>query len=264
MTELAEETDTLDLFNEPKEFYAPEKPATFTSYTTKSGVKLPLRLVGHNPLWGHLLWNAGQVVARYIEENAPTLVKDKNVLELGAGAGLPSLVCVIHGAKRVVVTDYPDQDLIENLQFNIANSVVSSLRGNIVARGYLWGNDTSVLEDQLSAPNERFDLLILADILFNHSEHEKLISTLESTLQRKSQARALVFFTPYRPWLLQKDLRFFDLAKKAGFAVTKLFEHMMDNVMFPDDPGDENLRRTVFAYEVKWPNGALVNALHVD
>lgn len=43
------------------------------------------------------------------------------MLELGAGAGLPSLVAAILGARRVVVTDYPDADLIANLNHNIAN-----------------------------------------------------------------------------------------------------------------------------------------------
>jgi len=41
------------------------------------------------------------------------------VLELGAGGGLPSLVCARNGATQVVVTDYPDSDLIENLRYNI-------------------------------------------------------------------------------------------------------------------------------------------------
>jgi predicted nicotinamide N-methyase len=43
------------------------------------------------------------------------------VLELGAGAGLPSIVCALSGAKQVVVTDYPDAELVENLQYNIAH-----------------------------------------------------------------------------------------------------------------------------------------------
>lgn len=43
------------------------------------------------------------------------------MLELGAGAGLPSLVAAILGARKVVVTDYPDADLIANLNHNIAN-----------------------------------------------------------------------------------------------------------------------------------------------
>jgi hypothetical protein len=70
---------------------------------------------------GHLLWNAGRTISLYLEERADQLVKDKTVLELGAGAGLPSLVCALNGAAKVVVTDYPDADLIDNLRYNVTN-----------------------------------------------------------------------------------------------------------------------------------------------
>lgn len=67
------------------------------------------------------MWNAGRTTSTYLEERAEELVKNKTVLELGAGAGLPSLVCALKGAAQVVVTDYPDADLIENLRYNIAH-----------------------------------------------------------------------------------------------------------------------------------------------
>jgi nicotinamide N-methyltransferase len=82
-----------------------------------------------------------------------------------------------------------------------------------------------------------FDVLILADLLFNHSEHEKLIKTVQLTLTKTPSSKAYVFFTPYRPWLLQKDLAFFNLAKDSGFIVSKTFEKVMDKVMFEEDPG---------------------------
>jgi nicotinamide N-methyltransferase len=85
--------------------------------------------------------------------------------------------------------------------------------------------------------DETFDVLILADLLFNHSEHAKLIKSIQLTLKRSPNSRAYVFFTPYRPWLLEKDLAFFDLAREAGFAVEKTFEKVMDKVMFEEDPG---------------------------
>lgn len=56
-------------------------------------------------------------------------------------------------------------------------------------------------------------------------------------LKKGKGARALVFFTPYRPWLLDKDLAFFDLAKRAGFKVDKVLERILDKVMFDKDPG---------------------------
>lgn len=82
-----------------------------------------------------------------------------------------------------------------------------------------------------------FDLLILADVLFNHSEHRKLISSVAQLMKRDKDPRALVFFTPYRPWLLEKDLAFFDLAKEAGFTVEVVLKRTMDKVMFEEDPG---------------------------
>jgi nicotinamide N-methyltransferase len=152
----------------------------------------------------------------------------------------------------VIVTDYPDPDLIQNLQYNIEHCALIPLKSSIVAEAYLWGNDTGKLTSLLLEPNAGFDLLILADILFNHSEHQKLINTVKATLKAGSNAKALVFFTPYRPWLLDKDLAFFDLARSNGFLVEKILEKTMEKVMFEADPGDETLRRTVFGYKIFW------------
>jgi len=152
----------------------------------------------------------------------------------------------------VVVTDYPDPDLVANLQYNVDHCGLAFSNTRVVIHGYLWGSPTDEIKSALPTGASDFDVLILADILFNHSEHEKLIKTLSECLSKKPESAALVFFTPYRPWLLQKDLAFVDLARANGFTVTKMLEHTMDKVMFDEDPGDELLRRTVFGYEVTW------------
>lgn len=145
--------ETIDLFQEPAGWKPTQKEPTYAEHTLHSGVQLQLQLVGHNPLWvrfrshtfrwwrvcilqgwthfqflieipnlytqGHLLWNAGRTVSEYLEENRKTLVDGKAILELGAGAGLPSLVCALNGAAIVVTTDYPDPELVDNLKHNI-------------------------------------------------------------------------------------------------------------------------------------------------
>ena len=178
----------------------------------------------------------------------------KTVLELGAGAGLPSLLASLRGARKVVVTDYPDRELIDNLKYNV--STVCSGQENIDALGYRWGDDVAPLLSCLPIDDNRtpgFDTLILADLLFNHSCHSALLETISKALARTATARALVFFTPYRPWLLEKDLAFFNMVNHDGrFQVQKLGEWLLDEVMFEDDPGDERLRRTVFGWEVSW------------
>lgn len=99
-----------------------------------------------------------------------------------------------------------------------------------------------------------FGTLILADLLFNHSQHAALVSTIRATLTRSPDAKALIFFTPYTPWKFDKDMAFFDLAREGGLQVTQVIERVMDKLMFKDDRGDELLRRTVFGYELKWTN----------
>ena len=188
---------------------------------------------------GHLLWNAGRTIANFLEVGTDELIQNKTVLEFGAGAGLPSLICALNGATQVVVTDYPEVELIENLELNIQKCSSPHVPLRIQAKGYLWGAETSSLLSCLPQSNRHsgFDTLILADLLFNHSEHAKLVLSIQQTLKREPAAQALVFFTPYRPWLLQKDLAFFDLARQNGFTVEKILETLMDKLMFDEDPG---------------------------
>lgn len=109
---------------------------------------------------------------------------------------------------------------------------------DIYACGLLWGADAEPVVSHLpSRTPPGFDVLILADLLFNHSEHAKLVRTVCDTLRKTKHAKALVFFTPYRPWLLQQDLAFFDLANENGLHVERVLERVMDKVMFENDPG---------------------------
>ena len=82
-------------------------------------------MVGSHPLWGHYLyairpqvhvvaiglnfdglrWNAARCFADYLDQNAEQLCKDKDILELGAGGALPSLVCTLNGGHSVRIND---------------------------------------------------------------------------------------------------------------------------------------------------------------
>jgi len=55
-----------------------------------------------------LVWNAGHVIAKFLEVNKNIYVKNKSILEFGAGAGLPGLTAAFTHAGQVVITDYPD------------------------------------------------------------------------------------------------------------------------------------------------------------
>ncbi|QLQ82149.1 hypothetical protein HG537_0G04040 [Torulaspora globosa] len=238
------------LFEEPEDFRPPAPEPHFAKYErckispdSESQMKqLELRLVGSSPLWGHLLWNAGIYTARHLDENV-SLVKNKSVLELGAAAGLPSLVCSLIGAKKVVCTDYPDADLLQNIQFNVDR--VGEEAGDIVVEGYIWGNDYVPLQRHIGGENSKFDLIILSDLVFNHSEHHKLLKTTKDLLAE--DGKALVVFSPHRPWLLNDDLQFFETAKEYGLLPT-FIEMVNWEPMFEEDEETSEIRSRVYSY----------------
>lgn len=191
---------------------------------------------------GNMLWNAGRISSDYIETHAPTLIAGKDVLELGAAAGVPSIVSAIKGARTAVMTDYPDPDLVDNMRQNaeasaplIPNNPPSSLH----VTGYKWGSDVQPLLEYIpgESKDRKFDVLIMADVVYSHREHGNLVKTMQQTMKREKDAVALVIFTPYEPWLLPQTERFFPLAQANGFTVTKVFEKLTEKVLFEDDPG---------------------------
>jgi len=262
------EGETGGLFQEPTDYYPPTPPPTTESYTMKDGKSITLHLVGHSPLEAHHLWNGSRIVSQYFEEH-PEEVRGRTVFELGAAAGLPSMVAAILGAKKAVVTDYPDPDLVATMWKNIRGCEIlvpdDGEEMNIVADGYIWGYNPEPMFAHLpEGPDGKkptgFDVLILADLLFRHGEHKNMVKSIQSALRRHPDSKAFVVFCSYRPWLQHKDLAFFDVARESGLLVEKFLEVKTERPLFENDPGDEEIRKTVTGWVIRWPKEACEEA----
>lgn len=236
----------LDMFHEEE---LPLPDPVYQSFTRLNGETLTLRLVGQSPLWGHLLWSAGKIMANYLDCRKE-LIHGKNVLELGAASALPSLICALNGARKVIATDYPDTELIENIQYNIGHcSGVAATQ--ISSQGYIWGREVG---DLLCAiDHQKFDLLLLSDLVFNHQAHHDLLKTCMNCMASGPDVQALVFFTHHRPHLAHKDNDFLTLAaaEPYNFLVEKVAEDKSEqNVMFEEDGGSRDVRATVHGYRL--------------
>ncbi|PWN34985.1 uncharacterized protein FA14DRAFT_164120 [Meira miltonrushii] len=263
----------LDMFAEPKGFRPATPPPTEARYdfpksvggsssSLTSSEPIIMSLVGSHPLWGHHLWNAAPTLSDYLVREMPQLCSGKTVLELGAAAGLPSIVAHRLKASVVVSTDYPDNDLIENLRKNCDGNT-SSTDYKLAVEGYIWGSDTSKLKALLPKGQQYFDLLLLSDLIFNHQAHPAMLATLDSCLPPSRQTpsgqdteessyagpQALVFFTHHRPHLAHKDMEFFEQARQKGWICTEVGKWKMAP-MFPEDPGSEEVRATVHGWQI--------------
>ncbi|CAK5283155.1 unnamed protein product [Mycena citricolor] len=181
--------------------------------------------------------------------------KHLKVLELGAAAGLPSIVIAkTHAADeiQVVVTDYPDEELIRTLAQNVVDNGVSR---NCRALAYDWGSPDS---SPLFAPdNEKFDVIIAADTLWNPDFHGIFITALKSTLKKAPDSRVYLFAGLHTGrYTIQS---FLIAVLKEGFVLDNAFEQETAgdqtrawSVERADGEDESERRRWIACITLKW------------
>jgi EEF1A N-terminal glycine/lysine methyltransferase len=149
-------------------------------------------------LFSHFLWNAGVLLAEYIEEGEEEewSVKGENVLEVGAGTGLSGIVSCLRGAKKVVVSDYPAKEVLANITSNIKCNVFSRREkgeelGQIEVQGHEWG----VLNDSFAVENKgKFSRILVADCLWMPWQHDNLRRSIAWFLSEEGRAWVVAGF----------------------------------------------------------------------
>lgn len=165
-----------------------------------------------------------------------------SVLEFGSASALPSITAALNGASFVCATDYPDDSLIENIHQNLQANLPDGSRFSAI--GHQWGKPVSpILEANGGEP---YDLILMADVVFNHTEQRSLLKSCVSCLAPGGVA--FVSFSPHRPHLYEKDMRFFEIAREEFSLEVAQLPSLRRQVMFEMDPGDAELRATVFCF----------------
>lgn len=115
------------------------------------------KLWANCPYWV-FAWASGQVLTDYILQN-PTTVKDKIVMDFGAGSGLVGLASLLAGANQVICCDIDEVSLLAcrtNVELN------QTILGN-KKLDYL--SDLFDLEKEFSI--KKVDVLLVADVLYD-------------------------------------------------------------------------------------------------
>ena len=158
-------------------------------------------------------------------------LRGRAVIELGAGAGLPSLVALAaapeDAPRCVVITDYDDPDLTTNLKQNVERNaaLLASNAQNARVCGHSWGTApvaalraASELDgSQEGSPG--FDVVLAADCLWNSEPYEGLLQSL-STLLRPG-GEAWLAHCHHWPGHEADDRDFFARAVALGFHVER-------------------------------------------
>ncbi|WP_025807800.1 class I SAM-dependent methyltransferase [Pseudomonas chlororaphis] len=123
------------------------------------------RRILHEPPYWSFCWASGLALARYLAER-PQWVQGKRVLDFGAGSGVAGIAALKAGALEVVACD-------------LDPLAIAACRANAALNGVVLGYSTDFF-----AEDDRFDLILVADVLYDRAN----LPLLDQFLSRGRQA----------------------------------------------------------------------------
>lgn len=184
---------------------------------------------------GATVWPAAMVLLKYLEQH-PTLCRQKNVVDLGAGTGITSVAAAILGATRTICTD-GEPNVVRLATDNIARAtsqLSSSQSGaaspdfnlHIETRKFWWG------KDQLDI---RCHLVLVADcVLPKLYPIAPLVQALDDLLETEGSQALLSYEHRYYPEYDPRD-KFRELCEQHNLQVEVIPEKEHDPVFSVDD-----------------------------
>ena len=130
------------------------------------------------PYWAKV-WPSAIALHNVLQKH-PSLIRDKTVLELGAGIGLPSLL-MANEANAIQVSDY-NSEAVELLQKNITHLQLQ----NVQALQMDWNNLPENIDPEV---------VILSDVNYDPTQFETLTKLIEKFIH---QDCTIILSTPQR------------------------------------------------------------------
>ncbi|WLH12161.1 50S ribosomal protein L11 methyltransferase [Pseudomonas hefeiensis] len=169
------------------------------------------RRILHEPPYWSFCWASGLAMARYLVEQ-PHWVEGKRVLDFGAGSGVAGIAALKAGALEVVACDLDPLAL-------------AACQANALLNGVELG-----YSEDFFAEDDRFDLILVADVLYDRAN----LPLLDQFLSRGREAlvadsRVRDFQHPlYRRIEMLEAMTLPDLAEPEEFRHVSLYHARRD------------------------------------
>lgn len=133
----------------------------------------------HIPYWT-ILWPSAVGLAEYIL-TYPEIIRDKKVIEIGAGLGLPAIICNTLDAQRVVATDL----LTDALVYCRKNAELNNRDTKLELEVMDWTK-------QMQHLNDKYDVILAADIVYESRFVDHFINGIRAIANKGNSALILL------------------------------------------------------------------------
>jgi predicted nicotinamide N-methyase len=129
---------------------------------------------------GFKLWECGQDLTMFLDHisaGQPDFWTEKAVVELGCGHAIPSLYCLLRGAKEVAFQDY-NEEVLEQLT---SPTIAENLGEASPDRVRLFSGDWSLLHTVM--PFQHYDVILSSDTLYCQANHGPFLRLIKHLLK---------------------------------------------------------------------------------
>ena len=159
----------------------------FDDVSAEEGISFLTRLNGNLYGAGDVIWPSSQALARLVA-HVPSLVKNKDCIDIGAGLGLVSAAAIMSQAKRVLAVDY-DAEVLEMTRKSL-EKMASLVSPSDSAKSSNDFNGAEVKQLDWSCvdgewPKHEFDVALASDVLYDEKCAQCVANVIDRVLKKK-------------------------------------------------------------------------------
>ena len=131
---------------------------------------------------GIKIWECDEDLLEFLPSIYNDSWKNKNILDMGCGHGLPGIYLLLKGINEICFQDF-NKEVLDNITKNYINQLKENLGLNFENKIKFVDGDWGMFQY-----DKKFDIIISGDTLYNNQNYEKIYNLIKNNLNKDGEA----------------------------------------------------------------------------
>ena len=131
---------------------------------------------------GIKIWECDEDLLEFLPSIYDDSWKNKNILDMGCGHGLPGIYLLLKGINEICFQDF-NKEVLDNITKNYINQLKENFRLNFENKIKFVDGDWGMFQY-----DKKFDIIISGDTLYNNQNYEKIYNLVKNNLNKDGEA----------------------------------------------------------------------------
>ena len=131
---------------------------------------------------GIKIWECDEDLLQFLPSIYNDTWKNKNILDMGCGHGLPGIYLLLKGINEICFQDF-NKEVLDNITKNYINQLKENLGLNFENKIKFVDGDWGMFQY-----DKKFDIIISGDTLYNNQNYEKIYNLIKNNLNKDGEA----------------------------------------------------------------------------